>query len=79
VLLAQIDQLFALLAKLSVRVPPLYRELYKWSEAPTPDDHCWHEFVGFRALAEAEAGAHEISVREFVERFAAVDYWNEGL
>lgn len=60
-----------------VGVPPLYRELYKWSGGPISDDHCWHEFVGFRALSEVESRTE--SVREFVARFAAVDDWNEGL
>lgn len=61
-----------------VGVPPLYRELYKWSGGPTSDDHCWHEFVGFRTLSEAE-GADPIPALEFVARFAAVEDWKQEL
>lgn len=62
-----------------VGVPPLYRELYKWSGGPTRDDHCWHEFVGFRALSKGEQAMEQVGAREFVARFAAVKNWNEGL
>lgn len=62
-----------------VGVPPLYRELYRWSGGPTSDDHCWHELVGFRALPELEEGMQTVDAREFVSRFAAIEDWNEGL
>jgi hypothetical protein len=62
-----------------IGVPPLYRDLHRWSGGPTSDDHCWHEFLGFRVLSEREKGTEAIDAREFVARFAAVDDWHEGL
>ena len=62
-----------------VGVPPLYRELYDWSGGPTSDDHCWHEFVGFRALTEREQGTPAVGAAQFVERFAAVEDWDPEL
>lgn len=62
-----------------VGVPALYRQLYKWSGGPTKDDHCWHEFVGFRELAEPDANGATVGACDFVARFANVRDWNEGL
>lgn len=59
-------------------MPPLYGEL-QWSHGPTNDDHCWHEFVGFRALSERDQDVQPVGAREFVARFDAVEDWNEGL
>ncbi len=30
-----------------VGIPALYEVLYEFSGGQTPNDHCWHEFVGF--------------------------------
>jgi len=62
-----------------VGVPPLYGELCKWSDGPTSDDHCWHEFVGVRLSNEPQDGTQSVSAREFVARFSAVEDWNECL
>lgn len=64
-----------------VRVPSLYRGLYQRSDGhSTSDDHCWHAFVGMREhirLPTDECVAS--SVREFAERFACVETWQEEL
>jgi hypothetical protein len=63
-----------------VGVPPLYAQLYRWSDGPTDSDHCWHEFVGLRRVPErVEPMFAAISVREFVARFALVEHWDESL
>lgn len=62
-----------------VGVPPLYRELYKWSGGPTSDDHCWHELVGFRPMSGPAEGVQVVSAREFVARFASVEDWTGEL
>ncbi|HET7577464.1 MAG TPA: hypothetical protein VFK19_13015 [Sphingomicrobium sp.] len=62
-----------------VGVPPLYHELYRWSDGPTKEDHCWHEFVGFREIADHAEGRAASTTAEFVDRFAAVKDWNETL
>jgi hypothetical protein len=60
-------------------VPPLYHQLYRWSGGPIETDHCWHEFVGFREIAEGEEGYAPIPAGELVGRFAAVNDWDEAL
>lgn len=37
-----------------VGVPSLQRELWKWSDGPTEDDHGFHEFHGFRPAQEED-------------------------
>lgn len=63
-----------------VCVPPLYDQLYKWSDGATVSDHCWHEFVGFResGIYPAEC-PHGGAAVEFVLRFASVTDWNAPL
>lgn len=62
-----------------VCVPPLYEELYRWSGGATETDHCWHEFVGFREIAEHPEEYVTSTTGEFVRRFAAVKDWDETL
>jgi hypothetical protein len=63
-----------------VEVPPLYDQLYRWSDGPTESDHCWHEYVGFRQLTTPSEPTLAItSVREFIGRFAAVASWDGRL
>lgn len=62
-----------------IGAPPLYEQLYKWSDGPVAADHCWHEFVG---LKEMEANAHcefAETVREFSARVASFVKWDETL
>ena len=63
-----------------VGVPPLYDQLYGWSDGPTASDHCWHEFVGFREFSTASrTDVAVVPAGEFVARFAQVTNWDEGL
>jgi hypothetical protein len=62
-----------------VGLPPLYRQLYQYSDGPTKDDHCWHEFIEFRELPEPPNEPVAMTAAELVKRFAHVVDWNEGL
>ena len=63
-----------------IGIPPLYEQLYQWSNGPTLSDHCWHELVGFHELPTLPAKAFSmISARSIVARFAAVQQWDETL
>lgn len=63
-----------------VGVPPLYDQLYQWSDGPTASDHCWHEFVGFREATEIEKdGGGILTATELLARFMSIAQWSEGL
>ena len=63
-----------------VGVPALYEQLYQWSNGRTQSDHCWHEFIEFRALPTPLAqGSTKIAASDFVASFAAVQQWDETL
>lgn len=64
-----------------IGVPPLYQELWQYSDGPTGRDHPWHEFSAIRP-AEDE----DISTGKPWETtntlFVAIDkviHWNERL
>jgi len=62
-------------------VPPLYDQLYQWSDGPTTSDHCWHEFVDIKMVDDingAEA-PKEGDARDFAARLLAIDTWDEEL
>ena len=62
-------------------VPPLYEQLYQWSDGPTGSDHCWHEFVGI-SVVDGACGANAPNggdAKEFLARLLAIDTWNEEL
>lgn len=61
-----------------VGVPSLYAELYEWSGGSTNSDHCWHEFVGFRALNACPEDEPAIPVSDFVAIFNSVEDWDES-
>jgi len=65
-----------------IRVPALYGQLYQWSEGPTHDDHCWHEFLTIKVVEEDEVRPDAYrwgSANGFLETLAAVQTWEEGL
>ena len=63
-----------------VGVPVLYDELYQWSDGPTVSDHCWHSFIGFRALSTApEQGVPVVDAATFVSRFRSAMEWDGSL
>ncbi|MEO7200420.1 MAG: hypothetical protein ABIY56_09420 [Dokdonella sp.] len=61
-----------------VQVPPLYAELYKFSNGPTIDDVAFHEFLGLRpALPEdVESLTCTGSLYDLVGRFCHVRRWD---
>ncbi|HEX6603744.1 MAG TPA: hypothetical protein VF027_02545 [Sphingomicrobium sp.] len=63
-----------------IGVPPLYDELYRWSDGPTPSDHCWHEFVGLRDVTSPpDKHVPQLEVEAFVERFGHIAEWDCSL
>ena len=63
-----------------VGIPPLYAELWQFSDGPTEDDHVWHTFHELRqANAEEITGEPWGTVLELIARFKAVKRWNEQL
>ena len=63
-------------------VPPLYEELYQWSDGPTPSDHCWHEFAGVKVVDHPDVPTDAYrwgSAKEFLERLSAVSAWDQQL
>lgn len=61
-------------------IPPLYAELWQFSDGPTEDDHVWHTFHELRqADAEEITGEPWGSVSELIARFKSVKKWDEQL
>jgi hypothetical protein len=63
-----------------VGVPPLYEELYQFSDGSTPMDHCWHEFV---AISDSQAHFDDVVIwgtaEQLLERFRSVREWDVRL
>jgi len=60
-----------------VGIPPLYAELWQFSDGPTENDHVWHTFHELRqANAEEIAGAPWGTVADFMARIKNVKIWN---
>ena len=57
-----------------IGIPPLRHELYKYSNGPTEDDHCFHEFVDLRPASAKEVQELETwgSVSELLEALSRV-------
>ena len=63
-----------------VGIPPLYDQLYQWSNGPIQTDHCWHEFVGFEEAGGADDGCGgAVPVAAFGARFTPIVHWDEAL
>jgi len=62
-----------------IGVPPLYQQLYQWSDGPTASDHCWHEFVGFRESGDPERCPNGGKAKDFVGRVTSGIEWNMSL
>jgi hypothetical protein len=65
-----------------IGVPVLYEQLYRWTNGPTMDDHCWHEFDGFEEI-ETTALPHDAAVwgrtADFVTKIVSVMSWRGEL
>lgn len=63
-----------------VGVPPVYAELWEFSDGLTDDDHVWHEYFGLRpATAEDTPEEPWGSVGGLLARFTSVKRWDERL
>jgi hypothetical protein len=63
-----------------VGIPPLYEELWQYSDGPTEGDHVWHTFHALRlATREDTTGTPWGKVSELIARFKAVRSWDEKL
>ena len=63
-----------------VGMPPLYDQLYQWSNGPIATDHCWHEFIGFKETDKANSSTEYAGTgTEFAARFASVVQWDGAL
>lgn len=63
-----------------IGVPPLYQQLYRWSDGPTECDHCWHEFLTIKLIEDADVlpEAHRWgSAHQFLETLSAISTWEE--
>ena len=63
-----------------IGVPSLCHQLFRWNGgSPTDADHCWHEFLGIKAVSEDDIGEDVPrggSFKPFVERLSKVNAWN---
>ena len=63
-----------------VGIPPLYAELWQFSDGPTEDDHVWHTFHELRpANTEEIIGAPWGNVTQLISCFKTVKSWDEQL
>lgn len=61
-------------------IPPLYAELWEFSNGPSADDHVWHTFYELRPATDQEIGLPVFdSVRDFISKVMAVKTWDETL
>lgn len=64
-----------------IGVPPLYQELWAYSDGPTENDHVWHEFFALRPAEESDLteGAPWGTVNALFTAVSGVARWNERL
>lgn len=61
-------------------IPPLYAELWAFSDGATEDDHVWHTFDELRAATAADMALPAFdSIESFIERIKHVKEWNTQL
>lgn len=59
-----------------LRVPPLYAELWQYSDGITSDDHAWHEFSSLRPATEKDTTTPVFSsVKDFINSIDLIAYW----
>ncbi|RZF63581.1 hypothetical protein EWE75_15495 [Sphingomonas populi] len=60
-----------------VGLPTLYKDLYRFSNGPTSEDHCWHEFIAF---SDMHSSKNDLEVwgaaSKLVENFNSVKDWD---
>lgn len=63
-----------------LQIPPLYVELWRYSDGPTVDDHVWHEFSLVRLANEEDVILPVFStVRAFIDNIGLINNWNPKL
>ena len=61
-------------------IPPLYAELWEFSNGPSIDDHVWHTFHVLRPATEEDInGPIFATLKEFISRIRVVKNWNPEL
>lgn len=65
-----------------IGIPPLYDELFKYSNGVTPDDHGWHVFIGFRNELKSNAAMDSAvwgSVKQLLTVLKKTGEWQPSL
>ncbi len=65
-----------------IDVPALYEQLYRWTNGPTKDDHCWHEWDSFEEIEnfEVQPDVHSWGLAtDFVAKIGSVECWEGEL
>lgn len=64
-----------------IGVPPLYQELWKYSDGPTESDHVWHEFFALRPSVENDLveGTPWGTANALFTAVSGIARWNERL
>lgn len=61
-------------------IPPLYAELWEFSNGPSIDDHVWHTFYALRPATEEDIKEPVFdTVKSFISKIRAVKDWNQQL
>ncbi len=61
-------------------IPPLYAELWEFSNGPNIDDHVWHTFYALRPATEEDIKEPIFdTVKSFISKFRSVKDWNQQL
>ena len=61
-------------------IPPLYAELWEFSNGPSIDDHVWHTFHKLRPATDEDLKNPAFdTIRNFISKIRAVKYWNHEL
>ena len=61
-------------------IPPLYSELWEFSNGPSNDDHVWHTFYNLRpATGDDIKGPVFDTVKNFILKIRDVKNWNQEL
>ncbi len=62
-------------------VPPLYQDLWEFSDGPIDSDHVWHEFFALRPAEENDLamGAPWGTANALFKTVSRIAHWNERL
>lgn len=61
-------------------IPPLYAELWQFSNGPSIDDHVWHTFYALRPATEEDIKEPVFgTVKSLISKINTVTDWNQQL